>query len=417
MSTVLTAQRQSSFAALKDTNYRVYFLGQLASTSGTWVQNIAQGYLVFQLTGSEAMLGLVAFAGGLPVLLFGPIAGVIVDRVPRKNLMLFTQTIQMLQAFTLFLLAYSGHIQVWHVMGLAAIFGMTNALDAPARLSLIVEIVGRDYLQSGIAMTSLLNSGSRVLGPALAGLALAQFGATWCFLINALSFTAVIGSLLMIEAPYAVKAANTQRPWQQLKAGLSYVWHDALVFPLMLMVGKLGFLAIPMISQFPAFAERVLHSPEDGLSALSVGQGIGSVLAGVATGYLAYRYGRGRVIVSMAILTALATMLLSQQVTLIGAGFVSGLTGLFTVLQALNLNTQVQAMIPNEVRGRVMSLYTMLFFGVAPFGSLTLGYMAQSIGTANAVLLYGVVDLVISLTIILRWRSIASLGQDETATP
>lgn len=199
-------------AAFRNHDFRLYFIGQLISVSGTWMQNLAQGYLVFQLTQSEAWLGIVACAAGLPIVLTSPIAGVIVERFPRRQLMLATQLAQMSFAIILALLSFTNTVQVWHIVLLALLLGATNALDVPARWTIVSEIVGPDDLKSGIALNSILNSGSRVVGPTIAGIVLVRFGAAVCFLLNALSFVAVIISLLMIRVRYPIPPSKESPP-------------------------------------------------------------------------------------------------------------------------------------------------------------------------------------------------------------
>ncbi|MCC6802141.1 MAG: MFS transporter, partial [Anaerolineae bacterium] len=179
-----TDRRPSNLSALRNPNFRLYFAGQMISNSGTWMQNIAQSYLVYEITRSELWLGIVACASGLPVVLMSPIAGVIVDRFPRRNLLMFTQASQMILALILAALTFSGLVQVWHIVVLAILLGLTNALDMPSRQTIVVEIVGREDMYSGIALNSIMNSMGRVLGPAAAGVALVTFGAAWCFLLN-----------------------------------------------------------------------------------------------------------------------------------------------------------------------------------------------------------------------------------------
>src|SRR4051794_30519206 len=196
---------KGTLSALRNANFRLYFFGQMISNSGTWMQNIAQSYLVFLITKSELWLGIVACAAGLPMVLLSPIGGVVVERVPRRTVLLWTQAIQMILAFIMAALTFTNTIQVWHIVVLALLLGMTNAFDTPARQAFVVEIVGRDDMYSGIALNSIMNSLGRVLGPAAGGIALVQFGASWCFLFNGVSFVAVLFSLIIMKVPYAIK--------------------------------------------------------------------------------------------------------------------------------------------------------------------------------------------------------------------
>jgi MFS family permease len=402
-----TAQvNAGTFTALRHANFRLYFAGQLASTSGTWMQNVAQGFLVFSLTQSELWLGVVACAAGLPLVLLSPVAGVILERFPRRQIMLLTQTVQMGLAFILSALTFTATVQVWHIVALAFMLGLTNAIDAPARQMFVLEVVGRDDLQSGIALNSLLNSGSRLLGPAAAGIALVKIGPAWCFLLNGLSFLAVIASLVIMQVPFAIRRISQSAPLRQLKEGLALARRDETITPLLLLTAEVGLFGIPVISILPAFAAVVLHSPKEGYAALTVGQGIGSVLAGGALGVLTQRIGRGRLMALMVILAAATTFLLSQMSAIPAAAIASALSGFCLVLQVVSVNTMIQHVVPDEFRGRVMSLYSLAFLGLAPFGALALGLIAYQIGTPTAVALYGILSGVMGGLILLRWPAL-----------
>jgi MFS family permease len=425
-------QAAGTLSALKSPNFRLYFGGQLISSAGTWMQNIAQAYLVFQLTHSPLWLGLVACAAGLPLILLSPVSGVIIERTPRRQLMLVTQTVQMILAFILAALTFGHVVQVWHVIVLAFLLGVTNALDTPARQAIVFEMVGRDVLQSGIALNSILNSASRVLGPAAAGIALVQVGAAWCFLLNGVSFLFVIASLAMMQVPYAIKRPPSENALAQLRKGLSLTRHDERIAPLLLLTASVGFFTLPILQVYAAFASESLHSPANGYATLSVGQGIGSVLAGVVVTALANRLGRGRLIAVMiglvgltALCTAAAPALakappfdvlldhfvsgalyplapLAGAIILLTSTF-SALNGLFAVCEVVTVNTLIQFVVPDEFRGRVLALYTLAFFGLSPFGALALGSISDVITTANGIALWGICGLVSSALILRRW--------------
>src|SRR5687768_558401 len=197
--------KSGTFSALQNNNFRIYFFGMLVSLSGTWMQNLAQGYLVYNLTKSELWLGIIACAAGVPALLISPISGLMVEAISRRKLLMITQTIQMILAFILALLTFAGMVEVWHILILAFCLGTTNAVDAPTRQTFVMEIVGRESLQSGIALNSVVNSIARVLGPVAAGVALVAFGPAWCFTLNGISFIAVIISLWMMQVPYELR--------------------------------------------------------------------------------------------------------------------------------------------------------------------------------------------------------------------
>ena len=213
---------QAPFAALRHRNFQLYLGGQLVSLAGTWMQNIAQGWLVYQISGSTVMLGVVGFAAAIPAFLIAPWAGVIVDRVNKRNLLVATQAVQMVLAFVLAFLTFTGLVQVWHVVVLAVLLGAVNSFDGPARQAFVVDMVGRDDLPNAIALNSMTFNAARVVGPAFGGILLATVGSAWCFAINGFSFLAVIFSLLAMKIPPMHKYHDKRSPWQQLKSGISY---------------------------------------------------------------------------------------------------------------------------------------------------------------------------------------------------
>ncbi len=391
-------------AAFRNHDFRLYFIGQLISVSGTWMQNLAQGYLVFQLTQSEAWLGIVACAAGLPIVLTSPIAGVIVERFPRRQLMLATQLAQMSFAIILALLSFTNTVQVWHIVLLALLLGATNALDVPARWTIVSEIVGPDDLKSGIALNSILNSGSRVVGPTIAGIVLVRFGAAVCFLLNALSFVAVIISLLMIRVRYPIPPSKESRPTQQLLEGFAYVRHDALIRTLLLLAVVGGVFILPLLQILPAYADRVLRSPEEGYAAVAAAQGIGSVTAGVFIGLLSARFGYRLLIPVSCVLANVAAFGMALVNTIPAACVMAFLNGFFMILMYISVNMWIQLTVPNQYRGRVMALYTLSFTGLTPFGALALGFVANGISTPLALMVYAVAGGVVGLLV---WGSYA----------
>jgi MFS family permease len=388
-----------TFHALQNANFRTYFIGQLISISGTWMQNLAQGYLVFQLTRSEAWLGIVACAAGLPIVLMSPLTGVLVERFPRRQLLYSTQICQMLFALLLAFLTATGEVQVWHIVGLALLLGATNAVDVPARWAIVSELVSKEDLRSGIALNSMLNSGARVLGPVVAGLVLVRFGPALCFFLNALSFLAAMTSLTLIRIPYEVPPARSVDPLAQLRAGFAFVRRDDVVRVLLLLALIGGAFVIPLLQLMPAFADVVLNSPEEGFAALSAAQGVGSVGAGALIGWLAGRLGFHRIIPLATFWAGAGMMLLAAQTTVITAGLVSLFVGFFMILQFIAINTTLQLIVPSEYRGRVLALYTLSFTGIAPFGALLLGLIANVIGTPWALALYGVLSAALGLAL------------------
>ena len=367
------------------------------------MQNLAQGFLVFNLTKSTAWLGLVACAAGVPIILLSPIAGVIVERVPRRRVLLFTQTVQMVLAFILAALAFTNLVQVWHIMVLAFLLGTTTALDLPARQTFVVEMVGAADLHSGIALNSVLNSAARVLGPTAAGIALVQFGPAWCFLLNGLSFLAVLISLFFMSVPYAIKHIKQSSALQELRDGIKFSYQHSTIGPLLLLTVVSGFFIIPIIQFLPALADVMLHSPKAGYATLSTGEGFGSVIAGVTIGWLALRFGYGRIVTVSVILCAVTSAIMALQSNIVLATVFSILSGVFMIYQFTGQNIMLQGIVPDQFRGRVMALYSLAVAGANPFGSLILGFLANQIGTANGVCVYMLVGGLLSAAIMYRW--------------
>ena len=401
-----TSAQSGTYDAFRSANFRLYFAGQLVSNIGTWVQNIAQAYLVFQITQNPLWSGIVACAAGAPLVLLSPITGVIVERYPRRRIMLVTQTVQMLLAFILTALVVTGWIQIWHVLVLAFVLGITNALDQPSRQTIVMELVGRELLHSGITLNSMMNSAARLIGPTLAGVALVTLGVSWCFFLNGLSFVAVIVSLLLMKVPYSIMQAETAAPLTLLREGLSYVRRNATLLPLILIAACVGFFSLPILQLFAAFASESLHSPEVGFAAISAGEGLGAILAALLASWLVSRVGRAKLIAVMAGLNTLATVGLSLQHAVLPAMLMSALMGLFVVTEVMNVNTLLQTEVADAFRGRTLALYSLAFFGLAPFGSLVMGGFAEQVGTAEAIAVSTLLCGVFTGLILLRWPQV-----------
>jgi MFS family permease len=264
-------------------------------------------------------------------------------------------------------------------------------------------MVGKDDLYSGIALNSIMNSLGRVLGPTAAGIALVQFGAAWCFLLNGFSFVAVLISLFLMKVPYATKYVSTSSPIRQLREGLSFARHDALIPPLLLLAAVGGLLVLPILRLLPAVADVVLRSPEEGYAALSVGEGLGAVVGGVLIGLLSRRLGHGRLIALAVTINALANVFLAWQTQIPPAVLVTAFFGSSMVMLFVSLNTVIQTVVPDNFRGRVLSLYSIAMIGTSPFGALALGAFADRFGVQTTVILNGILIAVLSGAIILRW--------------
>ena len=408
-------RRPTAFRALRHRNYRLYFFGQLTSLAGTWMQSAAQAWLVLKLTNSSMMLGVVSFAQFTPILLVGLFAGVIVDRVDRRRLIIATQTLLMLSAFTLAALTWSGRVRVYHVIVLAALNGTIGAFDMPGRQSFVVEMVGYEDLANAIALNSMMFNGARMIGPATAGLLIAWLGTAMCFFLNGLSFLAVIWSLIQMEIPARAIAANGARVTKQLGEGLAYVWRHRPIFYHMTLAAASNGLGYQYLVLVPLFARNVLHGDARTYGFLVAIQGLGSVLGAATLASRVTTTGiRNNLIIGLIIsgfgilvfgLSRLMFVSLAAQL-MIGAGM--------TNFRASN-NTLVQVFVSDELRGRVMSTYQLAAVGMTPLGALLVGFLGSRIGPRAAVTICGAVILVCAVTLVMGLKSIGGAAQERPA--
>jgi MFS family permease len=384
--------------ALRHRNYRLFFGGQLVSLVGTWMQSVAQAWLVYRLTGSTVMLGLVGFCGQIPVFLFAPIGGMVADRVRRHRVIVGTQVTMMLLAFVLATLTLTGTVRVGYVIALASALGVANAFDIPARQSFVAEMVGRDDLVNAIALNSSMVNGARIVGPALAGITVAAVGEGWCFFANGVSFLAVLACLLaMRDLPPARTTPHEASPLAHIAEGFAYVGRTAPVRSLLVLLGLVSLMGVPYSTLMPAIADRVLGRGVDGVGILMGGTGIGALLGALTLASRRGLHGLERWVGAAATLfgAALLAFSLSRSFWLSFALLVP--TGYGFMVQMAASNTLIQSMSPDAMRGRVMAVYSMMFMGMAPFGALLAGALAARIGPTSTVGLGGACTLVGSL--------------------
>lgn len=393
---------QQTFAALRHPNYRLWFLGQLISLAGSWMQTTAQGYLVFELTQSPAFLGYVGFAAGIPSWVFILYGGVIADRVPRRTVIMLAQSAMMVLAFTLAGLVVTGLVQPWHVIVLALLNGVANAFDAPARQAFVVELVERDDLTNAIALNSTMFNAAAVVGPAIAGVIYALLGPAWCFTLNGLSYLAVIAALLAMHLPAFVAKPRVGSTTDQLRLGLSYVKGEHATRTLILNMAVVGLFGISLVTLFPAWSVNVLGGDVRTNGLLLSARGLGAMSGALMIASMGQRAARGRVWtigsfvlpLSMAAFAAVRWLPLSLALLVcLGWGF---------MVVANSSNALVQTRVPDDLRGRVMGVFTLTFFGGMPLGSLLAGAMAQRIGEPATVLINASVVLLASTLIF--WR-------------
>lgn len=385
-----SASRPSILRALRHPNYRLFFGGQSISLVGTWVTRVAQSWLVYRLTGSAAMLGVVAFVGQVPTFVLSPFAGVWVDRLDRYRVLLVAQVLAMLQSFALAALALTGAIEIWHVLALGAFQGVVNAFDTPARQAFLVEMVeDRADLPNAIALNSSMVNGARLVGPSIAGVVIAAVGEGWCFLADGISYVAVIGSLLAMKVARRPVERSGKRVLQELADGFRYAFGFAPIRALLLLLALVGLLGMPYTVLMPVVADRTLGGGAHTLGFLMGATGVGA-LGGAL--YLASRrsvLGLGKVIALSAALygAALIAFGLSRSVAL--SMLILPLAGAGFMVQMAASNTVIQTVVREEMRGRVMAFYTMAIMGTAPFGSLLAGAVAARIGAPETIMIGG----------------------------
>jgi MFS family permease len=388
-----TPQRQlpHTLRSLRHRNFQLFFAGQLISLTGTWMQSVAQSWLVYRLTGSAALLGLVGFATQLPVFLFAPVGGAIADRHQRHRIIVCTQIAAMLLAFVLAGLTLAGVVEVWHIFALAVLVGMVNALDIPTRQSFIVEMVGQRDLINAIALNSSMVNGARIAGPAVAGLLVATVGEGWCFLVNAVSYIAVIAGLLAMTVPKRVIHAAQMSAAARIMEGFQFVAQTPPIRALLLLLGLVSLMGMPYSVLMPIFADEILEGGARELGLLTGATGVGAVIGAISLAMRRGVFGLARVVAAAAggfgvflILFSLSEHFWLSFALLVPAGFCM-------MVEMAASNTLIQAMSPDALRGRVMAVYSMMFMGMAPFGALFAGTMAERIGAPKTVALGGVV--------------------------
>ncbi len=389
-------RRASTFAAFRHRNFRLYAMGMLVSMAGSWMQIIAQGWLVYQISGSEWTLGLVGFASAIPALIISPWAGVIIDRVPRRAILYGTQTAAMLFAFILAYLTFTGQVQVWHIVALAVGIGVVNAFDAPTRQAFVVEMVGRDDLPNAIVVNSMIFNGARIVGPAFGGLLLAWLGAGWCFLINGISFMGVLVALFLMQlAPYA-RRVRLESPWGQLKDGLIYVQQRADLRGILLQAGIFGVFGVSYSTVLPAYVDRVLHVGPAAYGMINAASGVGAVTSALLIAHYGDALRRGRWLALVALAFPFVLIAFAWAPGLPVALLLAFFLGICFLGQFTLLNTLLQTRVDDAMRGRVMSLYTLIFFGIAPFGNLAIGAVSEYWGLSITLTLSALITLGLS---------------------
>ena len=392
----------NTFRALKHKNYSLFFIGQIISLSGTWMQSIAQAWLVYRLTGSVVLLGLIGFAGQIPVFLLAPIGGAIADKYNRRRILITTQSISMAAAFIFAALTLTGYIEVWHLFVFASITGISNAFDIPTRQAFVVDMVGKDDLVNAIALNSSMFNGARIIGPAIAGVLVSLVGEGWCFLINAVSYVAVIAGLLKMQIQPREIAASADSAITKIFEGFRYVGTTAPIRALLLLLGLVSLMGMPYAVLMPIFADKILNGGAKGLGLLMSAAGLGALIGALTLATRNGIRGLGRWVAFASAAFGVSLILFSLSQTFWLSMVLIVPVGFSLMVQMASSNTLIQAMVPDELRGRVMAVYSMMFMGMAPIGALLAGVLAGNIGAPQTVALGGAVCILGA--IVFGWR-------------
>ena len=387
---------ESTFRALRNRNYRLFYFGQTISLCGTWMQTIGQAWLVLQITNSKVALGTVTMLQFLPITIFVLFAGVIADRVPKRNFIVCTQTLAMTQAFILTALVWSGHVQLWHVYVLAMVLGLANAFEQPTRQAFVVDMVGKDDLMNAVALNSGMFNAARLIGPAIGGFIIASVGVKMAFLLNGISFIPVIAGLMMMRTSdlYAQnrRISPPANAFAELREGLAYAFRTPPAFLIVILVAFIGTFGYNFTVMLPLLDHYVLHRGATGLGWMTSAVGLGALISALSLA------SRTRVPRSTLFGGALAFSLMLGAVA-ISSWFL--LTMLFLLMLGLastvfgsTANTSMQLAAPDHLRGRVMGLYMLLFAGSTPIGGFLTGFMADRLGVQTAIFIEAVLCLV-----------------------
>lgn len=378
--------------SLRHRNFRLFFFGQSISLVGTWMQIVAMGWLVFNLTHSMFLLGLVEFASQFPAFVFAPLAGVMLDRWNRRRLLIITQTLSMIQAFILAALALTGRIEAWHIISLSIFIGLVNGFDMPGRQAFFVDMIeGKDDLGNAIALNSSMFNGARLVGPSIAGILIAFVGEGICFLLNGVTFLAVIAALFAMRiTPKNAGVSTRSYVMQELQDGFRYTFGFAPIRAVILLLALVSFMGLPYAVLMPIFAKNILHGGPDTLGILIAASGVGALLGAI---YLASQrsvIGLGKMIAVSSGIFGVGVVAFSQSRALFPSLCFLLPVGFGIMVQMASSNTLLQIIVEEDKRGRVMSFFIMAFIGMEPVGSLLAGSLASAIGAPKTLMIGGV---------------------------
>jgi MFS family permease len=390
---------RKTFAAFRHRNYRLFFSGQLVSVVGTWMQTVAIGWLVYQLSNSAFTLGAVRFLSAIPVTLLTLVGGAVADRVEKRRVVVITESAAMVLAFILATLVYFGVVKIWQIALLGLLEGITDAFDIPSRQSFVVEMVGKDDLMNAIALNSSLFNGARVFGPALAGVVIGVIGVTGCFFLNGLSYFAIVAAYLAMRLPALPERAERKPMWHETLEAMRYVASHRTLRAIVILVTIVSLFGWPYSVLMPVFARDVLHVGASGYGFLMAANGVGALVGALTLASLGDSphkrklfYGGLFGFCGMILGFALSKVYWLSAATLAGSGF-------FMIIFFATSNTSVQTRVPDELRGRVMGIYALAFLGLTPFGSLLAGSIARATSASFAVAFGAVVCIIAGLVV------------------
>jgi MFS family permease len=386
-----------TFAAFRHRNYRLFFSGQLVSVIGTWVQQVALGWLVYTLSNSAFTLGAVRFLSAIPVTLFTLLGGALADRFQKRRIVILTESTAMVLAFVLAALVYFGVIKVWQIALVGFLDGMTDAFDIPTRQSFVIEMVGKDDLMNAIALNSSLFNGARVFGPALAGLLIGIIGLTGCFFLNGVSYMAIVAAYVAMRLPPANRTPERKPMWNETVDALRYVRSHRLLRAIISLVAIVSLFGWPYSVLLPVFARDVLHVQASGYGYLMAANGVGALVGALTLASLGHFVTRRHLSFGglFGFCIMLAVFALSR-IYWLSAAALAG-SGFFMIIFFATANTAVQTRVPDELRGRVMGIYALAFLGLTPFGSLLAGAVAKATSVSFTVSLGAVICLIAGL--------------------
>jgi MFS family permease len=384
------------FSAFSFRDFRLFWFGQIISLSGTWMQSVAQGWLVYSLTKSPLHLGMVAAAASLPILLFSLFGGVIADRYPKRDLLLLTQALSILPALSLGLLTSSGVVTVWHVATVAAVLGTINALDIPVRQSFLAEMVGKGHIVNAIALNSAAFNGARIIGPVIAGMTIAYLGIPACFYLNALSFVAVIIALYRIQARGEIRT-RSEGILRDFTNGIKFVADSRDIRNVFSLIAVFSIIGLPYISLLPVFAAEVFQRGAKGLGFLVGASGIGALTAALNIALRGDIRNKPRFMALTGLCFSGALLVFSLSGIFWFSLFAIMVCGWGMVSYLAVANSFIQITVPDALRGRVMSVYSLVFLGTVPIGNAILGLIAYRMGTPRAVTVSGAICLIAAM--------------------